>query len=302
MNGAEELSRERHQEEVPVLEAEAASQPPEEMPSVGARLRIAREACAMDIDAAAAALKLSKRQVEALENGDWGSLPGHTFIRGFVRNYARVVHLDHEALLADLDAPPPSSPRLDISAKSSAVMPEPGSAKKRDYAVVLMGLVLVAVAVVAYTVIPANPWNFFAPAPVAKETVVAQPLFPPGSSPDATPLATGDPVVNASPASVSSGQPLTAAPDAASTTSVEARSGAGLRMVFAQPSWVEIRDKSGQIIFSQLNPAGSERLVDGTPPFALVVGNAQHVKVQYNGREIELQPRSKDDVARVTVE
>ena len=39
-------------------------------------------------------LKLGVRQVEALENGDWGGLPGATFIRGFVRNYARLVQVD----------------------------------------------------------------------------------------------------------------------------------------------------------------------------------------------------------------
>jgi cytoskeleton protein RodZ len=71
---------------------------------------------------------------------------------------------------------------------------------------------------------------------------------------------------------------------------------------FAQPSWVEIRDRSGQIVFSQLNQAGTEQQVDGQPPFLLVVGNAAHVTVRYQGRTIELQPRSKDDVARVTVE
>lgn len=301
MSGAEELSREEHQEEVPVLEAAAVPQPPEVL-SVGARLRMAREARAMDVDAVAAALKLSRRQVEALENGDWGSLPGHTFIRGFVRNYARVVHLDPQTLLADLEAPPPTSPRLDLPRRSTAVMPEPGQAKKRDYAAVLVGLVLVAVAVVAYYVVPADFWvKAPQPEPVVKETVSPQPLFPPGTTPG-SPLQGATVPAEAAPAALSAAQASAVAPDSLLVAPTNAPSGAGLRMVFAQPSWVEIRDKSGQIIFSQLNPAGSERLVDGTPPFALVVGNAQHVKVQYNGRDIELQPRSKDDVARVTVE
>ena len=48
----------------------------------------------------------------------------------------------------------------------------------------------------------------------------------------------------------------------------------------------------GQIIFSQLNPAGSDKEIDGQPPFSLVVGNAGHVTVQYQGRTIDLQPRS----------
>jgi cytoskeleton protein RodZ len=75
-----------------------------------------------------------------------------------------------------------------------------------------------------------------------------------------------------------------------------------LHLRFAEESWVEIRDRSGQIVSSQLNAAGSEHVVKGQPPFALVVGNATHVTVRYKGRLIDLQPRSKDDVARVTVE
>jgi cytoskeleton protein RodZ len=76
----------------------------------------------------------------------------------------------------------------------------------------------------------------------------------------------------------------------------------GLKLIFAQPSWVEIRDRSGQIIFSQLNPAGSERDIEGQPPFALVVGNASNVTVKYKGQVVELSQRSKDDVARLNLD
>jgi cytoskeleton protein RodZ len=66
---------------------------------------------------------------------------------------------------------------------------------------------------------------------------------------------------------------------------------------------VEVRDRSGQIIFSQLCPPGSEREIEGQPPFALVVGNASHVTLRYKGKPIDLlSKRSKEDVARVTVE
>ncbi len=281
---------------VPVLEEVAAAA----KPTVGERLRAAREARAMDADAVAAALKLSKRQVDALEAGDWARLPGHTFVRGFVRNYARVVQLDVDSLLADLDAPPPQAPRLDLPHPTSAVMPQRGQAQKRDYAAVLAGLVLIAIAVVAYYVVPQDLWMSPAPSsePAAKAPAESLPLFPPGATPAS--VAAGD-VTGA--AGLSQAAAGAAAPESApAVVSPVAAAGNGLRFAFAQPSWVEVRDRSGQIIFSQLNPAGSEREVDGQPPFALVVGNAGHVTVQYRGRTIELQPRSKDDVARVTVE
>ena len=101
---------------------------------VGEQLRQAREARGLQIADISQTLKLGPRQVEALESGDWQHLPGHTFIRGFVRNYARLVQVDSAPLMAQLDhilekpvnnlgkqdtgpAPMPSS-------SSSAVQPE----------------------------------------------------------------------------------------------------------------------------------------------------------------------------------
>ena len=60
-------------------------------PSAGARLRAAREAAGLSIDAVAQQLKLAPRQVRALEDDDFAQLPGRTFVRGFMRNYARLV-------------------------------------------------------------------------------------------------------------------------------------------------------------------------------------------------------------------
>ncbi|MFC5300937.1 helix-turn-helix domain-containing protein [Azospira restricta] len=277
-------------------------------PSVGERLRAAREAKGLSAADVAAALKLSPRQIEALETGNWSGLPGHAFIRGFVRNYARFAQLPIDELLADLDAPAPTPPRLDLPQNATAVMPPVGQAQKRDYAAVLAGFVLVAVAVVAYFVVPPDLWQS-APKEEAPAATGPAPLFPPGGP-------AGDagsaPVAAAAPTGAAAAQEAVAAPPALATAAAEsaakevpaaaAVSANALKLRFAQPSWVEVRDRSGQIIFSQLNPAGSEREVDGQPPYSLVVGNAAHVTVSYQGRNVELQPRSKDDVARITVE
>lgn len=298
------------------------------LPSVGERLRAGREAKGMSSADVAATLKLSPRQIDALEAGDWSGLPGNAFVRGFVRNYARVVQLDVEALLADLDVPAPPPPRLDPPRNATAVMPQAGQAHKRDYAAVLAGVVLVAIAAVAYFVVPPDFWvSKPADKPVdspAIASVAPQPLFPPGApAGDETPLPSGEaaaaastaappplPAVVAEPAASDRAASEAATAPAADAPLVTAGTGPAAREVardalkfsFAQPSWVEIRDRSGQIIFSQLNPAGSERAVEGQPPFVLVVGNASQVTLTYKGRAVELQPRSRDDVARVTVE
>ena len=69
-----------------------------QLPGVGARLRQAREMRSLSVSDIALSLKLGTRQIEALEDGDWEVLPGQTFIRGFVRNYARVLQIFDGAL------------------------------------------------------------------------------------------------------------------------------------------------------------------------------------------------------------
>lgn len=325
------------------VEAEA---PAVARPAVGEQLRAAREAKGMRAADVAQALKLSTRQVEALEAGDWSGLPGQTFIRGFVRNYARLLRLDPDALVHELDPRlMPELPRLDVSSSISAALPRTGGPQRRDFMVVLAGLLLVVLAVLAFFFVPPDFWQSrlaewsaasarvdapvaaspasasadaapveseapaapvqaseaTAPAPAASAPA-AQPMLQPVSQPtppQPAPQPAQPPVQAAAPAAVQPAPPAQpASPPAAATP---ARAG-GVQLTFSQPSWVEIRDRSGQIVFSQLNPAGSQRYVEGEPPFALVIGNATHVTVKYKGKPVELSQRSKDDVARLTLE
>ena len=62
-----------------------------------------------------------------------------------------------------------------------------------------------------------------------------------------------------------------------------------------------MRDSSGRIVQSGLNPAGAVVDVPGKAPFYLVVGNAGKVHVIYKGKEIDLKPFTSVDVARLTL-
>src|SRR5690606_2281929 len=62
-----------------------------------------REAMMSSPGDVSARLKSSGRQLEALETGQWDRLPGGMSLRGFVRNYARYLEADVEALLTMLD-------------------------------------------------------------------------------------------------------------------------------------------------------------------------------------------------------
>ncbi|MGQ0548010.1 MAG: helix-turn-helix domain-containing protein, partial [Betaproteobacteria bacterium] len=76
---------------------------------VGAELAQAREAQGLALADVAQQLKFAPRQLEALEQERFNALPGPTIARGMLRNYARLLKLDADALLVRLgdrlDAP-----------------------------------------------------------------------------------------------------------------------------------------------------------------------------------------------------
>jgi cytoskeleton protein RodZ len=117
--------------------------------------------------------------------------------------------------------------------------------------------------------------------------------------------------VQAAPVANQAAEPVpTPAPVAPAAVAVPASSalpvadvgGQRLQFVFDGDAWVEVKDKSGKVVFYQLNQKGSQQSVRGNPPFSLVIGNAAHVRLTYNDKPVDLAPHIKVDVARLTIE
>ncbi len=303
---------------------------------VGETLRRVRESRGISLHEASMALKLSLKQVEALETNDWSQLP-RTVTRGFVRNYARYLELDAGPLMAALDGTQmPRGPELKMAGGAPVSMPREGHGDRRDYARVVAGFVILLLALLAYFFVSTERWQTTldsiksmvmgssvpdnvpvsesTPEPASEAVPVTHgvssestSVTPPGGSGSAAPAmpVSTTPAVPAVPATPAPLVPVSGVPSAASaapSVTVPVVSSAALSFSFTRPSWVEVRDRSGQVIFSQTNPAGSQREVSGQPPFSLIVGNATYVTLQYKGKPINLSSRSRDDVARLTVE
>jgi cytoskeleton protein RodZ len=285
-----------------------------QLPTVGELLAEARQARGLDIVEIAQALKLGPRQVEALESGDWQALPGQTFIRGFVRNYARLVGVDAGQLMAMLDEvleKPAGS--LVVPPSDQGAMPHAGGpGVKRDRVVMVTGGALVVLALLAYFLMPGSlsvlrdnaqglldslarqdePVAVLAPTP-------AEPVFPPGATaqqimnPQALPPLVEEPAVE----SVAPTPNAVAAPIVAPVPGAPA-----MRFVFDQESWLEVRDRDNRLIFSQRQAAGTEQLLSGQAPLTLVIGYAPGVKLFWQGKAVDLAPHTKGDVARLVLE
>jgi cytoskeleton protein RodZ len=276
--------------------------------SVGQVLREAREAQGVALENAAIRLHLMQRQIEAMETDDFASLGQPVFARGFVRNYARLLGLAPEPLLARMEGAP-AEPA--VVARPAAIAPHSWLTSPWVILLLLGLLLAVAVPVGLYwwlnsgadeeqpkpvPSVQSRPSPVpVAPVPVAPVTTPAPAAVLPAVTPPAVPAAPVKPVVPET-APAEAGE---AGAPAAPLTS--AASGA-LHLEFGAEAWVEIKDASGQMLLRKLNPAGSRVDIQGQPPFDMVVGNAAQAKMTYNGRPIDLTPYIDATVARFTLE
>src|SRR5919205_1993943 len=74
------------------------------MPSIGETLREARMRQRLDIADVEARTKIRAKYLRALENEEFGMLPGSTFVRTFLRTYAELLGLDPHVLVQEYRA------------------------------------------------------------------------------------------------------------------------------------------------------------------------------------------------------
>jgi len=67
-------------------------------------------------------------------------------------------------------------------------------------------------------------------------------------------------------------------------------------------AWIEVKDAHEQTLLSGDCPAGERRVVKSALPIHLVIGNASSVTLTLDGQPFDLNPHSKADVARFSIE
>jgi cytoskeleton protein RodZ len=294
--------------------------------NVGAELQRAREARGLALSEVAQQLKFAARQLEALEQDRFDLLPGGTFARGMVRNYARLLKIDPEPLVRSVadryDAPDGNT----LAERYRQPVPFSDSARRSTF--VYLGLSLGVLAIgagVAWqwyhergtSVARAQPPAKVASAKpgVAREAPVVDKKSEPVR---ATPAPLARPKVAEkalaaaeAPKLAAVSPPKSAAPAAGDVekTAIEkplpvAKVAPGShRLVIRcdEEAWIEVRDANDRALVSSLNPAGAERVVHARGPLTLIIGNAPHVHVLRNDQPIDLAPYTKVSTARFTL-
>ena len=261
--------------------AEVSAEPLPALP--GATLRRLREAGGMTVGEVAQALKFGVRQIESLERDDYQTLQGTTFVRGFIRAYARLLKTPAEPLLALLDQTVPvRTTEIAEPTNMGEATPSP-FLERHQRPVVGVLFLLVAAAIGAYLWTREEGETAEASHPAAEAAAVEVAPAPlPVVAPNAEPAA----VVAPAPAPV----PVP---------------GPGEKQIvleFSALSWVEIKDAGQRVVLTGEFPEGSRQVAIGRPPFQLWIGKASAVRVTYGEQRVDLQPYARDEVARLTLD
>jgi cytoskeleton protein RodZ len=259
--------------------------------SFGRALAAAREARGLSQGDVAAQLRLHVRQVKAIEEEDLAALPEGAFVRGYVRNYAKLVDLPAESLLSLLNARLKPADPLHSQGGAAPISP-----LQRAPGEPFSGRIVIAGVLVALVILAAFGW--WAMRADEQTRVSATPAPAPAAGP-----------APATPSTIADRDSPPAAPAGSATEpSIVAPAGAALpvtalRLTFRGPSWVEIRQADGTVLMSQTNAAGSTKTVEGSPPYLIVIGNASKVTLEHRGQPVDLAGFiSRDDIARLRLE
>lgn len=264
----------------------------------GSRLARAREAQDMSVADVARALRLGIKQIEALEANDLEKLPGRTFVRGFVRNYARLVNLDPDQLVAEYFPLQQETETKDIQAPSQRIS---FSEHHRKPWLKWLATTFVLVALISWGVLVWLGPESAKPVEADKAAASTVPAFSEGITDPAdavTPERAALPEKTVEPALPAAEKTVPPASPAPLSSVAQAR----VLFSFSGHSWVEVLDKNGKKIHSQNNPAGTQQTVEGEPPLSLVIGSAPNVKLTYKGQPVDLAAFTKAEVARLTLE
>lgn len=277
--------------------------------SVGQTLRSARESSGLSIEEVAERLKLTARQLNAIESDEFDSLPGNTFVRGFVRNYARLLGVDSRPLLDKLAAFLPAErvqaamPYVgDATALASAATP---GRQVRNWPLLLasaLGLMIGVGGVFWYLQRPPEPDMSMTampvPAPDVASAVDSMVLVSEASDvmPEIEQASSPLPEMASVPVAASQPAITIQAPQAVASV-VQPASFAAVRVTVAFDSWVQIVDAKGQTLVSQLMRQGMEQTVSGEPPYRIKIGNAPQTRLFYRGQPVDLAPHTRADVA-----
>lgn len=279
-------------------------------PSFGGRLRAAREAKGLDLEACGHALKLPARVLRQLEGGQYDGIDYQVYLGSYITKYGRHLGLDDALIQAEVSR---------IRRQDEPQLVATGGISHSRYLLERYATAATYVVLTAVIIVPMiwlgvrgtlnRDISHFAPldaSPVAQQELPASATAP-GST--ATREAATAPTTT--PAShADNDQPLLASmvpnmsvdpvrPPALSVPAVTEPGAVGhsLTLSLAEASWVEVIAADGSRLEYGLLPAGSHKTYHSEQPLEIRLGNASGAQVSVDGQALPLDAYRRANVA-----
>ena len=303
----------------------------------GETLRQARENNGWTLAEVALKLNLTASSLSNLETGAFDKLPGHTFARGYIRAYAKLLGMDQTSLVHVFDLYTGTDAN-GSNVHSLGRIEEPVRVSHTILRIVSL-LLLIAVigggfiwwqdqtSMRAKDLIGLNPEHVevegadgttrihpldepedqaVAEAKVEGEAPVAAEAAPEQDTTAApvlpvAPLTSGAapaPVAQAAVAPTATPATPAAAPAAPAATAPVAGAGK-VALQFTADCWTQVTDGTGKVLFGGLKRKGENLELSGKPPLTLRLGYARGAQVTYNGQPVDVAPFTSGETARL---
>ena len=236
------------------------------MAGEGQMLRTARENKQWSLTDTEEVTKIRVRYIQALEEENYGILPGSTYAKGYLRTYAKQLGLNSDEIIALYSTSMKSKDSIAPPVLKTLQVP----AKPRSLWVRLafIGGVVVLMMVVFTIKNLYFTGNEIVDPPFASTPLISAPKSGAAKTPPSVPVT----------------PPQTTPPDVIATT----QDGLTAKLVFTQPCWIEIRI-DGQASFQATYAAGTTKEIKGTDKIELVsIGNAGGLTITLNGIELPI--------------
>jgi cytoskeletal protein RodZ len=262
------------------------------MTSIGETLRRERLRRNLELRQISEDLKISSRMLAAIEDEQFDRLPGGVFSRSFVRQYARYLELDEEAIAERVEQvlePVPEEFRYAEPVRPPAAVPiqvppvhnwEAVRGRSISWKSPLTALGMVVVAMLGCAGVYA--WWSRARRPVAAHEQSAPAIAavrPAVAVPQSTPTPVPTPAASTSVPEAASAAPLMPQPQLNPNAAVR------VQMTAEEPVWISVKS-DGKYLFSGVLETNQSRVVDANATVLLLIGNAGGVSILLNGKPI----------------
>jgi cytoskeleton protein RodZ len=256
----------------------------------GEHLHRVREENKMSVKQVADSLHLEVRIIETLENDDYESGIPSIFMKGYIRNYAKLMGIDPEPLIVAFDNKEQPEEKQSKSANKQAQLKPKKQAKSNDFWPKIVTIIIVLTLIIFIAL-----WQF---SPSNDEVVPDEDMAKFNNS-SWTPPSIDETTPTTSPERTAVEQPMTTPnqptpPPVAAP--VEEPKDHSIHLTFKAKVWIRITDNTGKRLFQGTAKEGKSLVFEGTPPYKLRVGNDKDIDIEYQGntKDIKDYPKYKN--------